>query len=328
MAKFLKTIQSTLKQKKPIKEEKTVGNTLPTASRTQLFIRLLWGFIILTFLLTFLFFINSFFLNIKTHKQHTQISSIEEKLNTITETQQSTDNLDVFSRFFIETYYSTAREAKVYAEALAPYFAKGIKLPDIQAIEADKTITSLQLWKKSTKDTVTNMEYLVSYSYVGRSDPANVGSGKEIICFEVMKDNGKYNVVSYPYTKRLETITAKGLEKAGNPYDKKEQVGSDDKEDVQKWLTETFFPRYYSSLKIDDVKYMMKKPTLLGGLQTFFEIKDLKVYPHKKDFIVKTTIKVIDNVSKMENLEEYTLKLSKEKDSKYYVEDITHTIGE
>lgn len=150
----------------------------------------------------------------------------------------------------------------------------------------------------------------------------------EIIHFEVKKSRGGYSVISYPYVRMAEGITAAEFQKPISGWNGKEQTSSTNKEDIAKWLTSTFFPRYFQSADLDDVKYIMREPVLLGNVQEVQGIKEIQVYDNDGNFLVKATVQVTDTQTNFLSLQEYTIELSKESDQKYFVEKITHTLGE
>lgn len=325
---FFGQLRGVLKKKKPKKQEKQ-RNTLPKNTKKKLIGRALWTVIALTFLLALFFIIQSGVANVKQRRLADELALMKEELAQLQNTNNVTDNLDVFGRYFVETYYKTANiEEKEYTERLQPYFASGIDLPNVKNLTGDKTLTSIQLWEKKASTDTVSMEYLVSYTYKERGEDDNAGTGKEIIHFEVGENDQRYSVVSYPYKQMLGEMTASGLEKTVSSYTSKEQTSSTNKEAIETWLQDTFFPRYYQSTDLDDVKYMMNDPVLLGNIQQVKSIWDIQVYDKDGDFLVKVTVQVSDNKTNAVSLQDYTLELSKESDQKYFVEHMTHTLGE
>lgn len=174
---------------------------------------------------------------------------------------------------------------------------------------------------------VTFMQLLSVAQTVALSEE-ETQTGTEIIHFEVKKSEGRYSVVSYPYMRSVDGITATGLQKDYSGWSGNEQTSSTNKEDIEKWLSGTFFPRYFQSLDWDDVRYIMREPFLLGNLQAVQGIKEIQAYDNDGDFLVKVTVQVADIKTNFVSLQEYTIELSKESDQKYFVEKITHTIGD
>ncbi|HAZ5852496.1 conjugal transfer protein, partial [Staphylococcus aureus] len=55
-------------------------------------------------------------------------------------------------------------------------------------------------------------------------------------------------------------------------------------------------------------------------------IREIRLYPKGDDYVAKVEILMKDKDSPLENLEHYTLDITK-KDGKYYVKNMTNSIG-
>ncbi|MDA5417380.1 conjugal transfer protein, partial [Staphylococcus aureus] len=92
-----------------------------------------------------------------------------------------------------------------------------------------------------------------------------------------------------------------------------------------KAFIEDFFNKYASS-KSDDMAYLMDNPEGLEGTREVSQIREIRLYPKGDDYVAKVEILMKDKDSPLENLEHYTLDITK-KDGKYYVKNMTNSIG-
>lgn len=82
-----------------------------------------------------------------------------------------------------------------------------------------------------------------------------------------------------------------------------------------KAFIEDFFNKYSSS-KSDDMAYLMDNPEGLEGTREVSQIREIRLYPKGDDYVAKVEILMKDKDSPLENLEHYTLDITK-KDGKY-----------
>ncbi|MDN6146062.1 MAG: conjugal transfer protein [Pisciglobus halotolerans] len=321
---FFQKVKDILRKKKPKKKEKQ-KNRLP--NKTTLVSRFLWGFIIILLALSIFFVIQSFSRNAKQARLNQEVESLQGDIKELKANSNATDNMDVFGRYFVEQYYRTKDvDSDDYEEALKPYLAQEMEIPDVKDLSGDKVPTSVQLWEKTTNGDRFTLAYLVNYNFEPMDGDSE--NGREIVYFDIAEDDQKYSVTSYPYTKALGKMTATGFDKETSKLEDEEETDTTSKGQVEDWLTDTFFPRYFESESLDDVRYMMKEPELLGNVQSFEDIESIKVYDENDGFIVKATVLVKDKQSNMESLQDYSLVLAKNSSQQFYVKDIKHSLGD
>ncbi|HGJ0102403.1 TPA: conjugal transfer protein, partial [Staphylococcus aureus] len=107
----------------------------------------------------------------------------------------------------------------------------------------------------------------------------------------------------------------------------KDNLENEKREDNPKLkaFVEDFFNKYTKS-KADDMAYLMDNPEGLEDTREVSKISDLRIYPKKNDYVIKAEVLMKDKGSPLENLEHYTLEVTK-KDGKYYVKKLTTTFG-
>lgn len=77
-----------------------------------------------------------------------------------------------------------------------------------------------------------------------------------------------------------------------------------------KAFIEDFFNKYSSS-KSDDMAYLMDNPEGLEGTREVSQIREIRLYPKGDDYVAKVEILMKDKDSPLENLEHYTLDITK-----------------
>lgn len=283
----------------------------------------IWGFIGIVFVSSLWLLLNTGKIISSNSAMKREIAELTKSVENLNKQADETDNLDVFNRYFVQSWYRTDLKQDEYQKGISEFLSKDIEAPSNANVKDKKELASIQLWKKEREDGQYKVSYLVSYR---TKDSGKTGS--ELITFLVAEKDQKYGVVSYPYTQNVADFKTDGLKKAVNPLEEEEQVSAKEREGVQKWLADTFFPRFIETTNLDDVKYMMKDPYFLGGTQKFERIDSLKVYSENetKGLIAKVVVSVKDTVTQLSYKQEYSLSLTKESDGKYYVEKLTHSL--
>lgn len=302
------------------KKEKSPKQSLPTAWISRVISFGIWVFLLILLGSSVLFLVRFGSITQTNEVLTKKLSALEKKTEQLQLTNQQSDNLDVFGRYFIQSYYMTDVKQDVYQKTLEPYFSKGIEVPNVGDGKRKKQIKSIQLWAKEWDGTTYHCTYLVHYS-------VDDGSRSELIHFQVGEEDGAYGVVSYPYIEQVSEFKTTAIPKiAQQKPDKVDPANEETQKAIKQWLNETFFPRYMESTNLDDVSYMMTTPVLLGNLQLYDGIDQLQAYPVKSEWDVYVTIRVIDRVTNARSKQEYSLRLAKKED-KYVVEALSHTLG-
>ena len=297
---------------------------LPTEQKKKLVSRSFWAIILLVFGLMIFFVLRSFGYSVQQNKQAKQLARIEETLAKMGEDSKVTDNLDVFCRQFISVYYSTNREnQETYKKSVSPYFSEGIELPKISLKQPEKKPVSLQLWKKEAQDDQRfSIAYLVTYSY-GQGKTAS--TGKELIHFVVEQKKNKYAVVVYPYFEAVPTLTNPGIKKQTlREKDKENKLPEEETKPYEKWLTTTFFPKYFANTPLEEMKYMMQEPAVLGNVRTFEGISTIEAFSEGNQVSVYVNVKTLDPITKAKQDQEMKLTITRQKDQTYQVDKLTY----
>lgn len=296
--------------------------TLPSNTKYVVIRWVLWGIIALTLGSMVWFLLRFSALSLTNNRLEKKVSAVETQLAQMEQGNRQTDNLDVFGRYFIQAYYNTKLDPKVYKEEVGKYFPKNMDLPNYTAGGEVKKVRSIQLWQKVWEGTAYACTYLVNYQLADES------IDQELIHFYVAEKTGQYTVISYPYLEQVTEITTRNNQKIKDSLSEQEQVKKEIRSEVHQWLADTFFPRFLESENLDDISYMMNDPYLMGNKQAFKEIKELKVYPTgANQLTAKVTIQVSDRQTAVVSLQEYTVILKEEETNKYFVTSLTHTLG-
>lgn len=277
-----------------------------------------WGFLLLVVGSSLYFILNMSSLLSTNQALIQKIDSLEASVDLLQNESQQSDNLDVFNRYFVQRYYRTEEEPADYSRQLADYLSKQLTPPNNAQVTDHKKVTSIQSWRKRPlEDGIYEVSYLVTYQF--KETP-----GSELLIFDVAEKNGKYAVVSYPYAKKVAEFKTTAIDKAR--LTQKEDLVEVEKGEaaaVKNWLDQTFFPRYVEATNTDDLSYMMKKPIMLGNIQTYKGLKEMEVVQDKeKQLIVSLVIETEDRLTKLKTQQELTLTLTKKEANKFYVNEL------
>lgn len=264
------------------------------------------------------------------------VASLQKQVKETAYKTGNADALGVFADNFIRSYYNTDRDSTEYQDAVKSYMASGVNPPDISDLNGNKKINSLSLWDKRNDGDTTHLVYLVKYTHNWTTETKSGKNTKkesksedkeELINFDVANDSGRYSVVTVPYTSAPTNLQADGMQKAGNNLEGKKQVSDAKKTSVQNWLDGTFFERYINSNDLNDVRYLMDAPEVLGGTQKYAGIANISVYKIDGEYVAKVQANTTDSTNGAKSVQDYTIKLT-EDGNKYHVKKLTHTLGE
>lgn len=289
----------------------------------------LWAIIIAVGLLVGVFLIRSAVTVQRTHQLTKENTAIKASLTSLKAANQRVSNVSVFGQQFIEAYYATNQDSNDYQEKVQKFLAQDLTPPDLGELTGTKNLKSVSVWSQKTSGKRTQLAYLVAYEYINKDNQDDKHDGQELIRFTVQKVGDHYSVVSQPYTQGVPNLATSKAKKIANNANLTREATTKQAA-VQEWLAQTFLPRYINSNNVDDVKYMMKSPSQLGGVAQYDSIKDLKVYhdaKHKGQLQVKATVVTKDQTSGVKENIELSLRLANYGKGDYYVESLSHDLG-
>ena len=296
--------------------------TVPAINQKLIFSRILLGLCILIVLFVLIFIVRSFRYNHEQKQARVQISQLSSELKSIKVHNGNTDNIDVFSKEFVNAYYHTKLEQEDYNANLKKFMAKDMETPKVNKGEDEKSIKNISLWHKEvspSNENLYNLSYLVDYQ-VGK----NKGVSKEIINSKVEKNKENYSVVTYPYFesfKDSQNVVDKKLvldQPSSKPLDNQTS------ENLTKWLDNTFLPRYFNDTSLDEMSYMMKNVETLGDSRNYEKLKDTTVYQEKGQFIVFADVLLTDKATNQEEIQSLKIVIENDKNNKNIVQSIEH----
>lgn len=144
---------------------------------------------------------------------------------------------------------------------------------------------------------------------------------KMIINVALKGGDGNYKVVETPYFTNVPKLNDKKVSATKNNMENSTSIHSKSIED----FTTDFF-KDYTSKSTDDMKYLMEHPESVKGQMEFDSIKNMDIYKHKGNYIVKTTVMLKDEGVNNPHEENFTLDIKKDNDN-YKVTKLNHTIG-
>lgn len=254
------------------------------------------------------------------HQLQEQVAQQEKALENTDKNTENSGNFDVFNRSFILQFYNTKQEQQAYQDVLKKYFPIDTDIPINDPTASNKKILAIQLWEKKKQKNSYQVKYLIDYQLEDVKK-------QELLCYNVKEAKGKYLVQAIPYKQQPEKMTNNKLAKAeGLPQTTETPAPQKEQDAVKDWLKDTFFPKYIETNDKAVVKYMMKKPEVLGGVVQFKAIKELAVYPKDKQLDCYAVVSVTDRETKQEFTNHYHLVIAKDENDQYIVGKLTHTI--
>lgn len=264
---------------------------------------------------------------LKEIKVSNQLSSLKEevkvqnkKIENVNKNTENSGNFDVFNRSFIMYFYNTTDEQQSYQDALKKYFPTDTTIPINDPSESNKKVLSIQLWEKKKKKGIYRVKYLIDYQI-------NDKRKQELVCYSIKENQGKYVVLAIPYKQVPSKMTNNTLASAERlPETNKEQVATKEKEDIQSWLNDTFFPKYIETSDKAVVKYMMKDPEVLGGIVSYKDISQFAVYQKGDALDCYAVVVVKDPETQQEFNNHYHLVITKDSNNQYMIEKLEHNL--
>ncbi|HEI1312999.1 TPA: conjugal transfer protein, partial [Staphylococcus aureus] len=241
---------------------------------------------------------------------------IQKKYEDNANTVQYSPKLKLYADKFIDTYMNISKDSKELEsreKELLKYFPSDYKKPEEKTSDTERKLNSKEFYNIKRKD---KDEYETKTEEKQRKVNQNI-----LINIPIKSENNKYVVVEYPY---FTPIPDSQLNKAKMVEDNLKDNKREDNPKAKAFI-EDFFNKYSSS-KSDDMAYLMDNPEGLEGTREVSQIREIRLYPKGDDYVAKVEILMKDKDSPLENLEHYTLDITK-KDGKYYVKNMTNSIG-
>ena len=286
--------------------------------QTKVVTYLVWGIMAAFFLVAFYFLtsVNSILSNQKSLQQ--QNEKLEQRFSALSKNNESSGNFDVFNRAFIVAFYNTKEDQLKYKEALIDYFPPETQIPSNDPGKSAKKVTSIQQWEIRKEKSIHHVKYLVHYQI-------NDQHQRELICYTVKEKGNKYVIQSIPYKKKPESMNNNKILKAPEiPTRSEDQVEANKKTEINTWLNKTFFPKFVETDDQSLVKYMMKKPEVLGGTTSYVGIKDVAIYPDGKNYEAFVLIEVSDTGTDQIFENCYRLFISKDEKGQFFIDKLVH----
>ncbi|HHU6748467.1 TPA: conjugal transfer protein [Staphylococcus aureus] len=275
---------------------------------------------------------------------------IQKKYEDNAETVQYNPNLKLYADKYIDAYMNIPKGGKAKEErqkALTDFYPSDYKTPTENTENVERKLNEKEFFNIKRIDKQTVIQYIVNYDLkitekkevkvkkkkdkedkdkkdeyeTKTEEKTRTENKKALLNIPVKSENNKYVVIEYPH---FSTIPSNQLKKATLVKDNLENEKREDNPKLKAFVEE-FFDKYVKS-KSDDMAYLMDNPEGLEDTREVSKISDLRIYPKGDDYVVKAEVLMKDKGSPLENLEHYTLDITK-KDGKYYVKDLTTTFG-
>ncbi len=250
---------------------------------------------------------------------------IQKKYEDNANTVQYSPKLKLYADKFIDTYMNISKDSKELEsreKELLKYFPSDYKKPDEKISDTERKLNSKEFYNIKRKDKQTIIREKDKDEYETKTEEKQRKVNQNILInIPIKSENNKYVVVEYPY---FTPIPDSQLNKAKMVEDNLKDNKREDNPKAKAFI-EDFFNKYASS-KSDDMAYLMDNPEGLEGTREVSQIREIRLYPKGDDYVAKVEILMKDKDSPLENLEHYTLDITK-KDGKYYVKNMTNSIG-
>lgn len=337
-----------------IKRSKKMNRSLPQAKKNVKRIRfVVWaiiGCVCLTGILGFARAQNALY------KSKTALAIVkDEKANPNKgQSDYSSPKLTRFGNEVVKAYVPISQNGddrtKQMAE-LEKYYAEDVPVPEFGDFQGRRDLRGFELFNIINEADKAVLQYQVSYTNVAMGEQPKEDENTEENKDEENKDekpapaaeqktdkdallnipvravkNG-YIVIENPYFSAIPNLTGKRVAAVANPYSDDKMIDINKSDKIQKWLNESFFPKYANETKAE-MMYMMDQPQALNGLQEFQGIESIKVYPSKKknEYIAKVEANFKEKELDIRQKETFTIVLQ-DSDNKFFVEKLTHTLG-
>lgn len=332
-------------ENKPHRRQKE-KRTLPVVKKTNFAKGVIWTVIICVSASGVLGFMRAQNALGKSKGAQVAVAQMKEDIMKQKEDVYTSPKLEMYANRFVDVYINVPKENREKRqEELSKLYAKGLKVDEQKDFSGYRKLNHKVLYDVKYKKGYAVLQYKVAYENIKidkveeshQPDPAQPPiqqmvekehkvAHNAILNIPIGAKDGKYAVVENPYMTAPEELQAKRLDAVNNPLVDEEEIEFVKKDKLERWLKE-FFAKYADS-KSEDMKYMMKEPKGLNGIQQFVRIDDTKVYAAKQEdvYIVKTNAIFKEKELDLENKEVYTLKV-KLKDDKYFIEKMEYTLG-
>jgi len=346
LAEWKATVTSIASENK-VKRSKKEKRTLPKAKGSVKGVRVLvWSMIVVICLTGVLGFARA---QNALHKSKEAKAAVNEIKNNPNADQDaySSPKLMNFGNEVVKAYVPISPKAddrtKQMAE-LEKYYAKDVPLPQLGDFQGHRDLKGFELFNITHEAHGSVLQYKVSYTNVASGEQPKDDEKKEedkdakpapetktdkeaLLNIPAKSVKNGFVVIESPYFSAVPTLIGKKVEAVSSSYTDDTLVQTTKSEPIQKWLTESFFPKYASETKAE-MMYMMEKPEALNGVQEFQEIKSIKVYPGKKknQYVAKVVAAFKEKELEVSQDSTFTITL-KDSDNKYFVEKLTHTLG-
>ncbi|ANC77404.1 hypothetical protein ABE65_011560 [Fictibacillus phosphorivorans] len=228
----------------------------------------------------------------------------------------------------------TEEERKKRSEDLSRYLAEGLTLPDMEnntSFKGERKLQSISLYKKRSKGENAYYTYNVSYETLPtppvpkkgeKKIPVTPLTKKVMITVPVGTDGKNFNVIEQPYFSNAPSETRLSAVKNQEDDSKKNLK----KEDELKRFATQFFTSYTENT-VSEMSYLMERPESLKDLYQYRGVENFKVYDREKNtYLIKTLVLLEDGETGIVTKQPFTI-IVEEKQDKFYVKKLLHSIG-
>ncbi len=287
--------------------------------------------------------------------ENTTEKIMQESKNNVpkTDNPSNSQRMVLFGKEFVEKYLNVPKgEKETYLKELGGYVSKGFSFDEWVQSDAGRKLTNNLFYDVVQQKGHVVIVYKVGYDNLNdeeatRLKKVKAKQGNKVVIKNVsekytkevkthvdallyvpIKQNGnQFTVIENPYFQVIPELNSNASKKVMDSAEDKglASVSAKESEEVE-MFAKRFFEHYASDSK-QDMAYMMKKPESLEGLKQFDEISSLKAYEKGHHILVKAEVKFEDKGSSLPDKEVFTLELSK-KEGQYFVQKLTHTLGD
>lgn len=292
---------------------------VPTLNKKIYFARFFQIFLLVLLFFVIFFVVKNFRYGFQQQKIKDNVQTLTKEITELKQDNGITDNLDVFSRTFVSTYYQTNISQDDYNQNLSGYFTKDMTVPTLDDNSPAKKILSLVLWSKNHREdnpSIYDVKYLVTYSI-------NSKNLKELISFSVEKKGNQYSIVTYPYISNVPDLYSGNKSKLNADEPDTKPLEEKDYKEVINWTTKTFLPKYYSNSSLDEMGYMMKNSEVLGDSREFKGFSNIEVYKKGSVFIIIGEANLIESGTDKKEIQDLKIEVTQEQ-GKFVVQKLIH----
>lgn len=340
-----------------VKRSKKEKRTLPAAKSNVKRVRfIVWAVIVCVCLTGVLGFARA---QNALHKSKQALALVNDKKNNPNQDQSAYNSpkLAKFGDMVVKAYVPISANSddriKQMAE-LEKMYAKDVPVPELGDFTGHRDLKSFEVFNIVHEADKAVLQYKVSYTNVASGEqpkpeeqkpdeqkedekkedekkpeaaPETKTDKEALLNIPVKSVKNGFIVIENPYFSNVPKLVGKKVEAVSNPYSNDKMIDVNKSDQIQKWLAESFFPKYASEDETE-MMYMMEEPQSLNGVQDFQEIDSIKVYPAKKknEYVVKTVATFKEKELDIRQAEAFTIVL-RDSDNKFFVEKLSHTLG-